>query len=68
MAQTNGYIGTVVSGGPGANYVVSISGLGNVNAVQQQIDADEPIPAGTKTIVIKDGSVYKMCVPVWQDE
>lgn len=61
---SNGYVGTVVSGS-GTNYVVNLTGLGNTNVKQQQIDADETIPAGTKVIAIKDGTIYKMQVPVF---
>lgn len=65
MAATpNGFIGTVVSGS-GSSYQVAISGLGTVPVTQQQIEASETIPAGTKAYVVKEGQTYKMCVPVW---
>jgi hypothetical protein len=64
MPAPNGYVGTI-SSGSGTTYVVTISGLGTVSATCVQIDAGETIPAGTKVLIIKDGSVYKFTVPVF---
>jgi hypothetical protein len=67
MPAPNGtaYLGTVVSGGPGSSYQVSITGVGTVAVTQVYIDPTETIPAGTSVVVVVSAGAYFMQSPVF---
>lgn len=65
-----GFPGEVLSGGPGATYLVRITtsddgDTEDVLATQLQIAATETIPTGTKCLVAQVGEDYFIQVPVW---
>jgi len=62
----NAFIGVVQSGSGNSYVVVLDTGL-TVNCIQQQIDSNDTIPAGTSVLVIKQivGGAYVMQTPVW---
>lgn len=70
MAADNGFVGTIVSGGPGNPYQVLLNNSQTVTANCVVLADSETIPAGYKVIVVLVGvspnpqGYYFQC-PVW---